>query len=1405
MNNQEIKVALDIGSVSIKAIALDERGRIIHRIYYPIKGRLRQSLKNVLQSLALIFRSENCDIIAITGSGANFYAELLGLKEVNGILATYLGATTLVSEAGAILEIGGEHAKFIRLSLGINGENILKDFYLNPNCSAGTGSFLEQEAHRLHLSIGEFSRLAVESKQYARIAGRCAVFAKTDIVHLHQNGASLADIAYSLCRAIVQNISNELISNRKFACPLIFVGGVAKNTGIKRALTEILKIDKKSLIIPEDHLFVSAFGSFLFSKRENIKNKCSLENANKIIGKYQKKARNEIKVFPPLHHPGLNGSNHFFMGKEPIAKPLFNDSIIGIDIGSTSTNLVCINSSGTIIDELTIPTQGKALAAVFKGLSFLQNKSGVFFPKAVGVTGSGRKFVGEIIGADLVINEITAHACGGTHFYPQVDTIFDVGGQDSKYIQIENGSVVNFAMNKVCSAGTGSFLEEMSELIGLNIKDEFASEAMRSKNPVSLGERCTVFMATELLRRLQEGFSRQDLVAGLCYAVVKNYLSRVVGRHKIGKYISFQGGVASNPAIISALENLLQKPVLVHRYHELAGAIGVALLAKNQVKGASKFRGFENIDIKSITTKSFECNKCSNRCAIHFTNDKAGKRFITGGLCDRYEEKNTSQKYNEDHDEIDLFAERERALCQHIKQCSSQGKNERIGIPRALSFYELTPFWSCFFNSLGVCYKFSEPTRKKTIQKGISLCPSNPCLPVKTAYGHCAELLDEGIQKIFIPSISNLCFLTVPERLNHICPAAQSAPFTIRSLFSENINFLTPTIRFAIPHFLKSDLVRFGSSLGFKKRDVLRAFENALAVQKEFYNSMAMRGKFIFSNMDAKKNYAVILARPYTINDPQILIRLKKIFKELEIIAIPLDMVPCQPKTSTELDGMYWYYGKRFMQAMDELTSHSRVAVIHLSNFGCGADSFIIHFLRQRRKNTPFLELEIDEHSEFTGIGTRLEAFIYSSNTKNMPSLKKTLPSAELLGKPKNDRKLLIPQMSDHAFAFSAAFQSYGVNAEVLPLPDEESILLGKQSVAGGECLPCSLVIGDMLKYLKYHSNELSAPEFFMISGDGPCRLGQYPYLQRLVLDENGFNDVSIFDASQNQNFYEKFDIVPNSFKRKVWQGVVATDILFRKWRECRPYSNEKKICDKIYREEIEKICKGDQENGKLSIQLRKAFDRFENDSVNSSEYKPVIAVLGENYVRCNSTANGRIAQVLEAIGAEVWFPSLYEWIYYGNWTARLHCLYEKQYKKFFNLYLTDMIQHWDEHRLGRAIKGRLRNLEEPSISQNFKFASKYVPETFEGETMIEIARTIDFFKKGACGVIHVVPFGCIMGTIVETLSHRVSQDLSGFPILTIEYDGEDYKSQTSKLEAFMVRARIWNEQRSENANISYH
>lgn len=1396
MNTTTIHVALDIGSRIVKAAAFDARRNILRKVCCPVKGEIRTCLRNVLALLRPLNQDGKCVLNAVTGENAAHCAQLFGLEPINGVYATFLGGTKIFPSARSILEIGGEHAKFIRLTDESSGNRTLKDFFVNSVCSAGTGSFLEQEAHRLGLTIEDFGRLAAQSTQSRRVAGRCAVFAKTDVVHLQQSGVPLPDIAYSLCRSITQNVCNELVLSRNFELPLVLVGGVAANEGVRLALRDILKLKANSLVVPEDHLFTGVIGSYLLSEQAEIKFSCTFEDAVERLEQRPDKIREAMPRLEPLNalKPQSSVSSPKSWASRAIAAS--DHPSIGIDIGSTSTNVACITQVGEVAESLTLPTQGKALVSVFRGLNLLRDKLGDFQPRAVGITGSGRKFVAQIIGADAVLNEITAHAIGGRHFFEGADTIFDIGGQDSKYIQIENGSVLNFAMNKVCSAGTGSFLEEMSELLGLKIRDEFAEAAMRSRRPLDLGERCTVFMATELVRKLQEGERKEDLAAGLGHAVVRNYLSRVVGRNKVGKHISFQGGVASNPAIVSALGHALQRPIHVHDNHEIAGAVGAALFAAKKSTGRSKFRGFAKLDVQSVRTQKFECQECANSCPIHFTEESSGKQYFWGGLCDRYDERSSSPGRMAEKTD-DPFEERENLLRQYIHESNVASNRKALGIPRALLFYDLIPFWATFFNHLGINYGISAPTSRETVHKGISLCPTNPCLPLKTAYGHCLELRDAGFKRIFAPSIASLSFLTIEERLNHICPASQAFPFTVKSLIADDIDFLTPTIRFAMPHLLKSDIIRFGKSLGCSEKRILQAFTEAMDAQNEFYSLNKGLGRSLFSQRKDGKIYALILARSYTASDPQVRLRLKKIFDELGIVPVPLDMVDSAPHKYEELDGMYWYYGKRFLQAIGSLDNLSPLVVIHLSNFGCGADSFLLHFLRERLKNVPFLELEIDEHNEFTGIGTRVEAFV-DSLTNWIPKKAdriRSVPQFEYSSIKR--RKLLIPQMSDHAFAFQSSFRAFGVEAEVLPLPDEESIACGKEAVAGGECLPCPFVIGDMLKYLKSRRDDERLPAFFMISGDGPCRLGQYPYLQRRILDERGYEDIFVFDASQDQSFYDRFGILPTQFKRKTWQGVVAIDLLFRKMRECRPYVEEKAVFDGVYYEEVDKICECLESGEKLSSQLTRSFRRFES-MIKSSNTRPVVAVLGENYVRCNSVSNGRIAELLEDMGAEVWFPSLFEWVYYGNWTARLHCLYEKKYKKLFNLFLVDLVQRRDEHKLGRAVRGLLRNLDEPSVSKNFQRSSEYVPKTFEGETIIEIARTIDFHDKGVCGVIHAVPFGCIMGNIVETLTERVAKDLNGFPIMTLQYDGHDYKSQVSKLDGFMLRARMWQRKREK-------
>jgi predicted CoA-substrate-specific enzyme activase len=1397
--NQNISISLDLGSLSMKGIALDQRYQILHRICLPIKGQWLTTLQKLLQSFSSVFPPEHCHIEALTGSNAQLCSEQFRIRPTNDMVASFLGTVKVVPQAGSILEIGGEHAHFIRLQPHGNGiEAKLKDFFVNSACLAGTGAFLDQEAHRLHISLIDLSSLAVSSIEPIPIAGRCAVFAKTDIIHQTQNGVPLKDIAGALCKMVAANISAQLISGREYTKPLVFVGGVAANKGVVKSLHEILRLDEDSLIIPNDFLFINAIGAFLFSKKNPDRNCYSLAECQARLGDKSPVVLLKSKTLSPL------GNSQPASSSTKVEFERLNYSLegcgIGIDVGSTSTNLLCIAANGNVLDGYSLPTRGQALQTVHIGLQHFNQKYRHFMPGAVGVTGSGRKFIAEIIGADSVMNEISAHAVGGAALYPETDTIFDIGGQDSKFINLDHGLVTAFEMNKVCSAGTGSFLEEVSELLGMDIINEFAREAIRSENPTDLSERCTVFIMSELIRKEREGYRREDLAAGLCYSVVKNYLSRVVNRHRIGKFISFQGGVAGNAAVVLTMERILQRSVHVHKYHEFAGALGAALIAKRDVRGVSRFYGFKDFEIASIKTNTFICKKCLNNCTIHSTSNRFGRKFFAGASCDIFDERMPLKDLGGPHDSVDLLDIRYSALNEHVRSPKANVSiNSILGIPRALLFHELLPFWTTFFNTIGVNYTLSGETTKKTIQKGTLLCPSSPCLPMKIAYGQCTELMEKGITKLFIPSIMNLHFRTEEERLNHVCPSVQAWPFTAKACLPDNLRLLTPTVRFAIPHFLDLDIMSFGSTLGYEGMETIKALRNALDAQNRFYQTTADYGKQILTQIDENKTYAVVLSRPYILFDLQTRLALKRIFNELGIIAIPIDALEENPLSSTELGGMYWYFGKRFLQAAHAVKKLSNIVVIHLSTFGCGSDSFLVHFLRQQFTEIPFLELEIDEHSEFIGVATRLEAFVESLKGKRLCKVEQQAIVSGELNQELRKRKLLIPQMSDHAFPISAAFRSCGINAKVLPLPDEESISWGKQAVTGGECFPCVAIVGDMLRYLHGNSKNADGDAFFMISGDGPCRLGQYPYLQRLILSECGYQDIPIFNASQDPHFYDRMGSIASALKTRAWRGTVATDLLFRKWRELRPYCHDKISCDKVYREELQNLSYCVEHNMSLRNQLKKSFDRLESISGPVETRRAIVAVLGENYVRCNSFANAEIANALEELGAETCFPSLYEWIYYTNWTAQLHCRYEKQYHNLLKLLFIDKVQHWYANQLMTSIKGRLRNLHEPSIRQIFQMSSRYVPNTFEGETLISIGGTIDFHNKGACGVVHVVPFGCIVGTIVETLCDRISRDLNDFPIITIYTDSQIQNLPLTKLEGFWIRAQSWKSPKGNN------
>ncbi len=291
---------------------------------------------------------------------------------------------------------------------------------------------------------------------------------------------------------------------------------------------------------------------------------------------------------------------------------------LGVDVGSVSTNFVVIDKSNNVVEKLYIRTNGRPIEAMSKGLSLLYKKlGGNVHIRAAGTTGSGRQLANVLIGADAIKNEITAHAAAACHMVPDVQTVLEIGGQDSKIILIQDSVVCDFAMNTVCAAGTGSFLDRQASRLQIPI-EEFGSYALRSKSPVRIAGRCAVFAESDMISKQQSGHSNEDIIAGLCEALVRNYLTNLAKGKEINAPILFQGGVAANVGIVSAFEKTLGKKITIPQYYDVMGAYGAALIAKDEIEESGKetnFKGFENLN-RDFRVQSMECTDCANMCEV---------------------------------------------------------------------------------------------------------------------------------------------------------------------------------------------------------------------------------------------------------------------------------------------------------------------------------------------------------------------------------------------------------------------------------------------------------------------------------------------------------------------------------------------------------------------------------------------------------------------------------------------------------------------------------------------------------------------------------------------------------------------------------------------------------------------
>jgi len=1014
IRDDSLYIGIDVGSVSIKISLVSHKNNlsIIQQIrksnpslfesehntflfdktpitilvskYQRIKGEPLRAALDLLFHFITNLPPQKKINLSSTGSGGKLVAQSLGIPYENEFQAIARAIGNLHPEVRTVLEMGGDSSKYIALNRDSKSQTTgILDYEVNGECAAGTGSFIDQQASRLLYKVEDVGDIVMKAGKPASIAGRCSVFAKSDMIHAQQKGFKPPEILKGLCQAVVRNFKGVLIKGKEIVPPVAFIGGVAVNKGIVSALKEIFQLDNDSLIVPKFYAWMEAIGAAFLSNEGN--NSITVENFQQSFNKTAQTLQ-KFETMPQLKKDDLVllrdqiSSFTFLSNNKKI--PVY----LGIDIGSVTTKLAIIDEQGNVIKGIYTKTQARPIEVTGKGLKEIERELGERIEiKGVGTTGSGRELIGELVGADTIKDEITAHKTGAmfiskTHTKQTVDTIFDIGGQDSKFILIEDGVVIDFTMNEACAAGTGSFLEEQAEKLGINIKEEFAELAFQSQYPIRLGERCTVFMEKEITPFFQRGAAKKDIVAGLAYSIVTNYLNRVVRGRKIGEVIYFQGGTAYNDAVAAAFTTVLKKKIIVPPFNGIIGAIGAALLARDKIHSINSATSFRGFDLEKINykLKSFTCKGCTNFCDIQeFTVE--GKKTYWGDKCsERYRKEIKLEREPAIPDLIEL---RETLLLKNYQP--PKNDSPTIGIPKSLYYYDQFPLWNTYFNEIGFNIILSDDTNRKIINDGIESRVAEPCFPVTVAHGHVLNLIRKKVDFLFVPNIVD-AESEDTQTNSYYCPWGQTLCFVLRTtpkFMPYNDSILFPNIRYRLgKEEVKKQFYSMAKQLGVSRKKNNRAIDIAYDAWYEFQKELRLAGKDAVQKiLDKNEKAIVLLGRPYNLYDKIVNLNIpNKLRQHYGINVIPLDFLDVDSIDITDInDNMYWNYGQKIIKTARWSSQFENIHLIYITNFKCGPDSYIKHYIRDAAQK-PYLTIQFDEHGNDAGIITRCEAYLDS-------------------------------------------------------------------------------------------------------------------------------------------------------------------------------------------------------------------------------------------------------------------------------------------------------------------------------------------------------------------------------------------------------------------------------------------
>ena len=1380
MDDHSVLLGIDIGSVSISVAEIGPGNKIYKTAYQFHHGNIPDTLIKMMHHFDL----GRISGIAATSSTPSI---LKANRQYDNRIAIIEAARHFHQKIGAILIVGGSAFGLI----GFDEKGCYRSFKANSSCAAGTGSFLDQQARRLNLQSTEaLSEKAFNNRgSVPKIASRCAVFAKTDLVHAQQEGYTLEQICDGLCYGLAKNIVDTLSLDREPFNPIIFTGGVSNNMAV---VHHIASISKKKIIADKTGVYGAIGAAFLMATEGCGDDVESFKSVDDMLRQeiVQKKFFHDPLQLTLSHYPEFGGVEKYEYAvldagvADPVEVDIYEtltpafeyEVVLGVDIGSTSTKAVLLDADGRVLAGFYTSTAGRPVAAVqrlFSSIDGMTEKKKIRLRiMGAATTGSGRKFAGKIIGADIVIDEITAHARAACAIDPDVDTIIEIGGQDSKFTTLKDGRVTFSIMNNVCAAGTGSFVEEQARKLECPLAD-YSSRTEGQRSPI-VSDRCTVFMERDMNHYLSEGYAVDEVLASVLHAIRENYLTKVAIEGSIGNTIFFQGATAKNRALVAAFEQRLQKPIHVSKYCHLTGALGAALIFLERDIGKTGFRGIA-LHKKTINVTSEICELCTNHCKITVA-DVEGEKVAYGFLCGR--EYDTKRYVNKNLSGFDLLKERKKVFSlETLRECSEE---VTIGIPAALHLYEDLPFWKTFFNELSIKTVTSE-NYSEALKEGKHIAGAEFCAPVAALHGHVSYLTNRS-DVIFLPFYLEKK-TSEREARRQYCYYTQFSPSLISASGDGKggKRFLTPLVHYLYGSFrTKIELYSMlksitKSHIGFL--DVLKAYDAACEYRQSCLSKL--KESYQRESQKHRELHVVLLGRPYTTLSKFMNKGIPDIFASLGIRVFFQDMLSYSNEDIAPirnlLNEIHWHYAAEILAAAQVVAQSKHAYPVMVTSFRCSPDSFAIDYFKKimEAHEKPYLILQLDEHESSIGYETRIEAAVRSfenhhSARTEMKAAAYTPSLFPVNEKNLLDKTLVIPNWDDITLKFMAAnLRREGIDARLM----EESETSIQKSLRHntGQCIPINIIAQEFVDYVKTHHLDPEKTLLWMVSSKIACNIGLFPlHLKRLLhsygkgMEKAGVyvGDMSFMDISLRLPINSYFAYMFGGFIRKIGCRI-------------RPYEKQEGTTDRVLKESVDILTDAFLGNRSKKEALAEVISWFEAIET-SQEQKPKVAIFGDLYVRDNDVMNQDLIRFIEKHNGEVIVTPyssyvqmiagayLKKWFFEGRYLEVLSSKalistvtrMEKTYNKIFGQILENPAPEYDE------------SLEKILSEYNVR-----IEQT--GESMDNLLK-IFYTKKHFPDVslfVQTSPAFCCPSLVTEAMAKEIEKK-TGVPIVSITYDG---------------------------------